>query len=836
MKQQDIDKKIGMPDVDAEWARFECEVIGEVTQHKKRSLAPWAWGIGIAASIAVVAGLFFFGNGSKVENEGSVAMAEGNKFEVPEEKDENDGNAEKTITDNIIDNTSENLLAEAEPSPEGKASIPMPVQDVTEDDFSLVEESPHFPGGDRAMVDFIKKNLRYPAPAKAYVTKGRVIMSMMIDTLGQVSDIKALKFMLEYDPSLLSQTSEAEQTELKADISRRLEEECARVIALMPTWQPGRVMGNRTNVKYYIPFQLQSDHLAKVSDSEAQDSLQRHIARLDIVPNSSHLGANTMRLSGTSGQNGRDKDSVLVMVDGEAMLMAKNQITTEENLEHFLKKDIESIMVYKDEDNKRPYVEKYGELAKNGVVYIKTKPTQRTYEYEWLANAAKEDALQGRIAGLDNPEHRLLSSVKLLGSDSVGELKFIANHIYGEELIKQMHIVTFRASKRHKWMPFYYKEMERLMSPKNLSFGMGCDPSNSNEWILYYDSVAHSLIYKKSGKNIWWSMRRAISKEKKTSDNKTIWVERKKPKKIRGAKVETSSIAITAKQAQDLRAMWTDAVACANNARNASVMKAYTSDFWRYEFPLGDLRNKMSYIYTGLNPFTKFTNDLAEAVRTENISLTDSLLADTTLRKCLYDMKEYMKPVHLIEDSLVLVVNKQVQPDSLCKLISKRPKQYFHQKGLIVKATTMWTAIGAKFSSGYDKNCPIMELTTLPDTLSDTYVDLHPEMKDTLRHISGIVLDENEKPLVDAWVSISGNAGSPTDSTGRFSFWAPRSVTSLRAECTGYKKTIIKLSDTTHVIHMEDITKIKPVKVLPKEQIREIQGLPWYTKSDSIKR
>ena len=59
MKQQDIDKKIGMPDVNAEWARFEREVIGEVTQHKKRSLAHWAWGIGIAASIAVVAGLFF---------------------------------------------------------------------------------------------------------------------------------------------------------------------------------------------------------------------------------------------------------------------------------------------------------------------------------------------------------------------------------------------------------------------------------------------------------------------------------------------------------------------------------------------------------------------------------------------------------------------------------------------------------------------------------------------------------------------------------------------------------------------------------------------------------
>lgn len=445
--------------------------------------------------------------------------------------------------------------------------------------------------------------------------------------------------------------------------------------------------------------------------------------------------------------------------------------------------------------------------------------------------------LESRIAGLDNPEHRLLSSVRLLGSDPVGELKFIANHIYGEELIKKMHVVTFRASKRHKWMPFYNKEMERLMSPKNLSFGMGCDPSNSNEWILYYDSVAHSLIYKKSGKNIWWSMRRAISKEKKTSDNKTIWVERKKPKKIRGAKVETSSIAITAKQAQDLRTMWTDAVACANNARNASVMKAYTSDFWRYEFPLGDLKTVPS-IPNDTNPFIKFCNKLIEAVRNENRSLKDSLLADTTLNKCLYNMKEYLKPVQLREDSLILIVDKQMQPDSLCKLIRYRTRQYFHQKGLIVKTVNMWTAIGAKFHSGYDKNCPIMELTTLPDTLSDTYVNQHPEKKDTLRHISGIVLDdENEEPLTDVWVGTSGGAGSPTDSTGRFSFWVPRTEKQLRAERIGcVDKRNIQISDTTLVIHMRDRTKLRSVRIIPKEEIREFQGLPGYTKSDSIKR
>lgn len=53
MKTEDIDKKIGMPDVDAEWARFESEVINKENARPKR-VAAWAAGIGIAASIALM--------------------------------------------------------------------------------------------------------------------------------------------------------------------------------------------------------------------------------------------------------------------------------------------------------------------------------------------------------------------------------------------------------------------------------------------------------------------------------------------------------------------------------------------------------------------------------------------------------------------------------------------------------------------------------------------------------------------------------------------------------------------------------------------------------------
>ena len=54
MKQQDIDKKIGMPDVDKEWVRFEHEVIGTNSKSRFRHAATWTIGIGIAATILLL--------------------------------------------------------------------------------------------------------------------------------------------------------------------------------------------------------------------------------------------------------------------------------------------------------------------------------------------------------------------------------------------------------------------------------------------------------------------------------------------------------------------------------------------------------------------------------------------------------------------------------------------------------------------------------------------------------------------------------------------------------------------------------------------------------------
>ena len=54
MKREDIDKRIGMPDVDVEWAQFEREVIGKNTKPSLRRVAAWAGGIVIAAAITLL--------------------------------------------------------------------------------------------------------------------------------------------------------------------------------------------------------------------------------------------------------------------------------------------------------------------------------------------------------------------------------------------------------------------------------------------------------------------------------------------------------------------------------------------------------------------------------------------------------------------------------------------------------------------------------------------------------------------------------------------------------------------------------------------------------------
>lgn len=97
----------------------------------------------------------------------------------------------------------------------------------------MVEMMPQYPGGDAALLNYIRNNMRYPAIAVDKGIQGKVVCSFVIDANGKVSDIKVMQGV---DPSL--------------------DAEAIRVISGMPNWIPGRQNGVNCAVQYALPIQF----------------------------------------------------------------------------------------------------------------------------------------------------------------------------------------------------------------------------------------------------------------------------------------------------------------------------------------------------------------------------------------------------------------------------------------------------------------------------------------------------------------------------------------------------------------------------------------------------
>ena len=163
---------------------------------------------------------------------------------------------------------------------------------------------------------------------------------------------------------------------------------------------------------------------------------------------------------------------------------------------------------------------------------------------------------------------------------------------------------------------FADKEKARLLMPQGAAFGMECIPSFSPEWTLTYDSVAHVLVYKIAEKSIWYTTYRSMHKLKKVSKNHSKSVPRKHPKNYEAPDVKTYSLSVTPEQVQKLRAIWRTAVGAAEDR------EIFMLDGTKWEFFIDGRRAKS---HREKNVLVKFTNELAEAVETGNVSRKDSL-------------------------------------------------------------------------------------------------------------------------------------------------------------------------------------------------------------------
>ena len=281
MKTEDIDKRIGMPDVDAEWEKFEREVIDKKTASNKSIIM---WSLSIAASIALLAGIFLLGNATKEQADKTVAKVEQPAAPDSQEKVATDQKTEKPLeadfssetktvqetktasdpktVSETVQHPAPDLLATNTPSKtteEKEDNGNKAVEESVKEEivFSVVEQNPSFPGGNRALQEFIETNKKYPELAQEYGAKGRVIMTFMVDGIGQVSDIKVQRFLqMSYDTSRLGQETEEKQEQVKEQIAQQLGDECTRIISIMPRWSPGKMYGKTVNMRYVLPIQF----------------------------------------------------------------------------------------------------------------------------------------------------------------------------------------------------------------------------------------------------------------------------------------------------------------------------------------------------------------------------------------------------------------------------------------------------------------------------------------------------------------------------------------------------------------------------------------------------
>lgn len=107
---------------------------------------------------------------------------------------------------------------------------------VEEVPFIIVENMPTFPGGEKKMLEYVAKNVKYPQLAKEVGTQGRVFVSFIVEKDGSITNVTILR-----------------------GIGSGCDEEAIRVVKSMPKWNPGLQCGRAVRVSCNLPinFKLQ---------------------------------------------------------------------------------------------------------------------------------------------------------------------------------------------------------------------------------------------------------------------------------------------------------------------------------------------------------------------------------------------------------------------------------------------------------------------------------------------------------------------------------------------------------------------------------------------------
>ncbi len=129
----------------------------------------------------------------------------------------------------------EDIMASTEDNTEWVDLTEMDVIEVEEEPqeeevFMVVEDQPEFPGGTAALLEYLRKNIKYPAICRENNIQGRVLVTFIVNKDGAIVEPEVVK-----------------------SVNPSLDKEALRVISTMPNWKPGSQRGKPVRVKYTVP-------------------------------------------------------------------------------------------------------------------------------------------------------------------------------------------------------------------------------------------------------------------------------------------------------------------------------------------------------------------------------------------------------------------------------------------------------------------------------------------------------------------------------------------------------------------------------------------------------
>ncbi len=131
------------------------------------------------------------------------------------------------------------ISVDIESRPDQAAQTYVPVfteeepEPVAEEIFTFVEDYPEFPGGDKALREYILNNIKYPEVARTSGITGTVYVQFVVEKDGSISDVKVVR-----------------------GIGGGCDEEAVRVVKSMPRWKPGKQRGQPVRVYFTLPIEF----------------------------------------------------------------------------------------------------------------------------------------------------------------------------------------------------------------------------------------------------------------------------------------------------------------------------------------------------------------------------------------------------------------------------------------------------------------------------------------------------------------------------------------------------------------------------------------------------